>query len=151
MIRVMLRVMRNPTICTTTPKISPCHRLQAELITGTILITRWASIISPLSRSSIDLQSPSPSHSRATSSVIPPMGTALIIRCHSTMTLGDTGSTTSRSQTSSVTSSGVHHPLAADYSQRQSYSRPPTAHGVVQDREGFPSAFGLKFSTILKS
>jgi hypothetical protein len=32
------------------------------------------------SRSSIDLQSPSPTHSRATSSVIPPMGTTLIIR-----------------------------------------------------------------------
>jgi hypothetical protein len=34
-------------------------------------------------------------------------------------------------------------PLAADYSQQQSYSRPPTADGVVQDREGFSSAFGL--------
>lgn len=34
-------------------------------------------------------------------------------------------------------------PLAADYSQQQSYSRPPTADGVPQDREGFSSAFGL--------
>ena len=36
----------------------------------------------------------------------------------------------------------MHLPLAADYPQ-QSYSRPATADGVVQDREGFSSAFGL--------
>ena len=34
-------------------------------------------------------------------------------------------------------------PLAPEYSQQQSYSRPPTADGVVRDREGFSSAFGL--------
>jgi hypothetical protein len=62
-------------------------------------------------------------------------------RCESSAS--DTGSTTSHSQTSSATSSSVHLPLAADYSQQQSYSRPPTADGVVQDREGFSSAFGL--------
>jgi hypothetical protein len=62
-------------------------------------------------------------------------------RCESSAS--DTGSTTSRSQTSSATSSSVHLPLAADYSQQQTYSRPPTADGVVQDREGFSSAFGL--------
>jgi len=36
----------------------------------------------------------------------------------------------------------VHLPLGADYSQH-SYSRPATADGAVQDREGFSSAFGL--------
>jgi hypothetical protein len=36
----------------------------------------------------------------------------------------------------------VHLPLAPDYPQ-QSYSRPATADGAVQDREGFSSAFGL--------
>ena len=36
----------------------------------------------------------------------------------------------------------MHLPLTADYSQH-SYSRPATADGVVQDREGFSSAFGL--------
>ena len=36
----------------------------------------------------------------------------------------------------------MHLPLAADYPQ-QSYSRPATADGAVQDREGFSSAFGL--------
>jgi hypothetical protein len=36
----------------------------------------------------------------------------------------------------------VHLPLAPDY-PRQSYSRPATADGAVQDREGFSSAFGL--------
>jgi len=55
----------------------------------------------------------------------------------------DTGSTASRSQTSSATSSSLHLPLAGDYSQQRSYSHPPTSDGVVQDREGFPSAFGL--------
>ena len=34
-------------------------------------------------------------------------------------------------------------PLAADYPQQQSYSRPATSDGVVHDREGFSSAFGL--------
>lgn len=61
-------------------------------------------------------------------------------RCESSAS--DTGSTTSRSQTSSATSSSVHLPLVADYSQH-SYSRPATSDGVVQDREGFSSAFGL--------
>jgi hypothetical protein len=54
-----------------------------------------------------------------------------------------TGSAMSRSRTSSTTSSSVHLPLAGDYPQQQSYSRRPTSDGVVQDREGFPSAFGL--------
>ena len=36
----------------------------------------------------------------------------------------------------------MHLPLAADYPQH-SYSRPATADGVAQDREGFDSAFGL--------
>jgi hypothetical protein len=61
-------------------------------------------------------------------------------RCESSAS--DTGSTTSRSQPSSATSSSVHLPLAPDYSQH-SYSRPATADGAVQDREGFSSAFGL--------
>ena len=52
-------------------------------------------------------------------------------------------STTSRSQTFSATSPGVHIPSTVDYSQQQSYPRLPTADGVVQDREGFSSAFGL--------
>ncbi|KAH8984381.1 hypothetical protein EDB86DRAFT_153566 [Lactarius hatsudake] len=60
-------------------------------------------------------------------------------RCESSTS--DTGSTTSRSQPSSATSSSVHLPLPPDYPQ--SYSRPQTADGVVQDREGFSSAFGL--------
>lgn len=59
-------------------------------------------------------------------------------RCESSAS--DTGSTTSRSQPSSATSSSVHLPLPPEYSQ--SFSRPPTADGV-QDREGFSSAFGL--------
>lgn len=59
-------------------------------------------------------------------------------RCESSTS--DTGSTTSRSQPSSATSSSVHLPLPADYPQ--AFSRPPTADGV-QDREGFSSAFGL--------
>ncbi|KAI0258104.1 hypothetical protein BC834DRAFT_137070 [Gloeopeniophorella convolvens] len=56
----------------------------------------------------------------------------------------DTGSTTSlsHSQPSSATSSSVHLPLPADYPPH-SYSRPATADGVLQDREGFSSAFGL--------
>ncbi|KAH9955447.1 hypothetical protein BJV74DRAFT_471505 [Russula compacta] len=62
-------------------------------------------------------------------------------RCESSAS--DTGSTTSRSQPSSATSSSVHLPLVAEFPQ-QSYSRPATADGVVQqDREGFSSAFGL--------
>ena len=62
-------------------------------------------------------------------------------RCESSAS--DTGSTTSRSQTSSATSPGVHLPSTVGSSQQQSYPRPPTADGVVQDREGFSSAFGL--------
>ena len=54
------------------------HHTQPELITGTLSITRCA--ISSFSHSSIDLQSPSLSHSRATSSVILPTGITLIIR-----------------------------------------------------------------------
>jgi hypothetical protein len=50
---------------------------------------------------------------------------------------------TSGSQTSLATSLSVHLPLAGDYPQQQSYSRLPTSEGVVQDRGGFPSAFGL--------
>ncbi|KAI9453302.1 hypothetical protein BJY52DRAFT_1398954 [Lactarius psammicola] len=60
-------------------------------------------------------------------------------RCESSAS--DTGSTTSRSQPSSATSSSVHLPLPPDYPQ--SFSRPTTADGAVQDREGFSSAFGL--------
>jgi hypothetical protein len=60
-------------------------------------------------------------------------------RCESSAS--DTGSTTSRSQPSSATSSSVHLPLPPDY--HQSFSRPATADGIVQDREGFSSAFGL--------
>jgi hypothetical protein len=55
----------------------------------------------------------------------------------------DTGNTVSCSQTSSATSSSLHLPLAGDYSQQRSYSSPPTSDSVIQDREGFPSAFGL--------
>ncbi len=66
MIRVMLPAMPNPTICTTTPRTILCRRLRPELTTGIILTIRCASFISP-PRSSIDLQSPSLSRSRATS------------------------------------------------------------------------------------
>lgn len=61
-------------------------------------------------------------------------------RCESSTS--DTGSSAGRSQPSSATSSSVNLPLAADY-PHHSYSRPATADGVVQDREGFSSAFGL--------
>ena len=61
----------------------------------------------------------------------------------------DMGSTTSHSQTSSATSLSVHLPLASNYSQQQQqqqqqlYSSPPMTDGIVQDHEGFSSAFGL--------
>jgi hypothetical protein len=124
-IRVMLRAMRNPTICTTTIKMTPCHRLQSGVDYGYNIDNKVHFIcISSFSRSSIDLQSPSPSHSRTTSSVIPPTSTTLIIRRRSIMTLKFTNAVSrvtviraTSNQTSSATSSSVHLPLAADYLQ----------------------------------
>ncbi|KAH9962540.1 hypothetical protein BGW80DRAFT_862202 [Lactifluus volemus] len=57
------------------------------------------------------------------------MSTTSHQRCESSAS--ETGSTTSRSQPSSATSSSVHLPLPPDYPQ--SFSRPATADGAVTD------------------
>lgn len=113
---------------------------------GTTLTTRYHIPFIP--RSSIDSQ-PQKSESYPSNVLSYPANgynpltfnhdTQIHQRCESSAS--DTGS--SHSQTSSATSSSVNLPLAADYPQQHLYSRPPTADGAVQDREGFSSAFGL--------
>ena len=132
-----------------TTKTIPFHRRQTVLIMGTTLTTRCASFIFIFATRRLTCnQSEYPNNVlRYRSSGFNPYpltfshDTQIHQRCESSAI--NTGSTTSSCQTSPATSPSVHLPLATDYFQQQSYSRPPTADSVVQAREGFSSAFEL--------
>jgi hypothetical protein len=148
MIQVPLHATHSLTTCVMNRQTIPYHHHR----TVPTMVTRCASFITLCAPClSIDWQFPK---SESYSSNVPgystngynphsltfQLDTQSHQRCESNTS--DTGSTASRSQPSSATSSSVHLPLTADYTQ-QSYARPATSDGVAQDREGFSSAFGL--------